>query len=164
MGKKGIEIAASSGVNVDELIEDLKRAYCDEWIAYYYYLYAAQNASGKGSPMIANELKKIAEEELEHADELAERIAQLGSEPPRNFGGLMEKANCPKVDLPEDLSDLDGIIIAVIEGERCALGVYDKILKKIGAYYKEPTTFHLIRHIMDEELEHEETFENLLGK
>lgn len=163
MGEKGKEIAASSGVNVDELIEDLKRAYCDEWIAYYYYHYAAQNASGKGSLMVVNELKK-AEEELEHADELAERIAQLGGTPPRNFGELVEKANCPKVNLPEDLSDLDGIIRAVIEAERCALDVYDRILKKIGAYHKEPTTFHLIRHIMDEELEHEETFENLLGK
>lgn len=164
MGKKGREIAASSGVNVDELIEDLKRAYCDEWIAYCYYLYAAQNASGKGSPMLANGLKRIAGEELEHAGELAERIVRLGGSPPRNFSELVEKANCPKVNLPDDLSDLDGIIRAVVEGERCALDVYDKILKKIGAYYKEPSTFHLIRHIMDEEVEHEETFENLLSK
>lgn len=41
MGKRSREIAESSGLDVDELIDDLNRAYCDEWIAYYYYTYAA---------------------------------------------------------------------------------------------------------------------------
>ena len=164
MVEKGRGIAESSEVSIHELIEDLKRAYCDEWIAYYYYLYAAWNATGEGAPTVASELKRIAEEELEHADELAERIVQLGDSPPKNFGELAEKANCPRVDLPEDLGDLDGILRAVIEGERCALDVYGKILKKIEAYPKESATSHLIRHIMDEEMKHKETFESLLGK
>lgn len=163
MGKKGREMAAEH-VNVEELVDSLNEAYADEWIAFYYYWYAAQVAVGRGASAVANELKRIASDELEHAEELATRILQLGGTPIKDFGGLVESANCPTVDLPEDPSDLDGVVEAVIEGERCALEVYNKILKMIGAYYKEPTTFHLIRHIMDEEVGHEDTFENLLGE
>jgi bacterioferritin len=163
MGKKGREMAAEH-VNVEELVDALNKAYADEWIAFYYYWYAAQVAVGRGASAVANELKRIASDELEHAEELATRILQLGGTPIKDIGGLVESANCPTVDLPEDPSDLDGVVEAVIEGERCALEVYNKILKMIGAYYKEPTTFHLIRHIMDEEVGHEDTFENLLGE
>ncbi len=162
MGKKAREIAEKN-VDVDKIVEHLKSAYADEWIAYYYYTYAAQNAEGKATQIIG-QLKRIADEELEHAEELAERIGELGEEPPRNFDKLGEVANCPTVDLPKELSDVNGIAEAVIEGERCALDVYEKILEEIGSYDNEPSTYHLVRHIMDEEVEHEETFETILGK
>ena len=34
MGSKGREII---GMDVDELLDLLRRAYCDEWLAYYQY-------------------------------------------------------------------------------------------------------------------------------
>ncbi len=160
MGKKAREIV--SGVDVDQLLASLKKAYADEWIAYHYYWLGAQIAEGRSSPMVARELERIAEEELEHAEELAERILFLGDQPIRTWSDIENQANCPRVNLPEDPGDLNGIVEAVIEGERCAIDVYNKILKQIGPYYKGPSTFHLIRHILDEEIEHEDTFENLL--
>ncbi|MBS7627174.1 bacterioferritin, partial [Candidatus Bathyarchaeota archaeon] len=51
------------------------------------------------------------------------------------------------------------------EAEGCAIEVYNRILLKISAcYQKDVRTFHLIEHILSEEIEHEEAFENLLAK
>jgi len=160
MGKKGKEIV---NVNVEELIKDLNKAYADEWIAYFSYEWAAKVANGINAPIIANELKKTADEEKEHAEELAERILELGGEPERNFENLSKIANCPKVDFPKNPSDLKGIVEAIIKAERCAIEVYDNLIKKLSpCYQKDIKTFHLIEHILSEEIAHEEAFENLL--
>ncbi|MBS7653397.1 bacterioferritin, partial [Candidatus Bathyarchaeota archaeon] len=65
-------------VDVERLLELLKRAYADEWIAYYSYKWAADMAEGLKSPILAEVVDKIADEEEEYADELAERIIELG--------------------------------------------------------------------------------------
>ncbi|MEM3507388.1 MAG: ferritin-like domain-containing protein [Candidatus Bathyarchaeia archaeon] len=160
MGKKGREIVK---VNVEELITDLNKAYADEWIAYFYYKWAASVATGINAPNIVSELKKIADEEKEHAEELAERILELGGEPERDFEDLSKIANCPKINFPKDLSDLKGILKAVIEAEGCAIEVYNNLIEKLSpCYQKDIKTFHLIEHILAEEIAHEEAFENLL--
>ncbi len=160
MGKKAREIV---DMNVDEIIEDLNRALADEWIAVFYYTYAANIATGMNSPIIADALKKTADEEREHAQELTDRIIQLGGNPIDKFEDLAKKANCPSVDLPKNSGDLKGIAKAIVEAEGCAIDVYNTLLKKI-MLGKDPVTFHLIRHIMNEEIEHEDLFETLLGK
>ena len=160
MGKKAREIV---GDIADELIEKLNKAYADEWIAYFYYKHAALMAKGLKSKILADALEKAADEELEHAGELAERIIQLGGEPIKEFDKLVTVANCPKVHLPNDWSDLKGILNAAIEAERCAIKVYNDILNWLMSTGKDPVTWHVIRHIMQEEIEHEDEFETLLG-
>ena len=44
MGKEGTKVAAA--VNVKEIIKDLNRAYADEWLAHYSYLYMARTCTG----------------------------------------------------------------------------------------------------------------------
>ena len=160
MGKKGIEIVE---VDVDKLLEMLSKAYADEWIAYYSYKWAAEMATGMGSPHVAELAKKIAEEEEEHADELAERILELGGELPYPLENIYDLANCKTVNYPEDMSDLKGILEGLVEAEQCAIEVYNKIVKWLGpCYNKDIKTFNLIEHILAEEISHEDQFENLL--
>jgi bacterioferritin len=162
LGKKGKEIVK---VNIKELLEDLNRAYADEWIAYFYYTWAADFIGGPASPTIASEIDDIAKEELEHMSELAERILELGVETERDIEDLQKIANCKKVVFPKDERDIEGVINALADAEGCAIDVYTKILKKVSACYeKDVRTFHLIEHIMSEEIQHEEAFENLLSK
>ncbi len=161
LGKKGREIVK---VDIDELLEELNTAYAEEWIAYYYYKWAASVVSGLSWPNVADELKRIADEEEEHAQELAERIIELGGEPERDFEDLVKIAKCRKIVFPKDYGDLKGFLKAVIEqGERCAIDGYMGIIKKLSpCYEKDLRTFHLIEHILSEEIQHEEAFENLL--
>lgn len=160
MGKKGKEIVE---VDIEKLLGLLKKAYADEWIAYYSYKWAADMVEGLKSPLVAELVDKIADEEEEHADELAERIIELGGEVPRDFEKLYDLANCKKVNYPEDIRDLKGFLKALAEAEGCAIEVYNKIVKLLGpCYNKDIRTFSLIEHILSEEIQHEEEFENLL--
>jgi len=160
MGKKGIEIVE---VDVKKLLKLLQKAYADEWIAYYAYKWAADIAHGIGSPHMAELADKTADEEEEHADELAERILELGGDLPYGIEKLYDLANCKTVNYPKDMSDLKGILKALVEAEGCAIDVYNKIVKFLGPCYdKDIKTFHLIEHILAEEIGHEEAFENLL--
>jgi len=162
MGKKGREIV---GVNVKELLEDLNRAYADEWIAYFYYTWAADFVEGPCYPLISDRLDKTAAEEHEHMSELSDRIYELGGEPERDFEDLQKIANCKKVVFPENERDLESVVKAAVEAERCAIDVYNKMVKKLAhCYDTDIRTFHLIEHILSEEIEHEEAFENLLQK
>ena len=160
MGKKDREIVE---VDVNELLTMLCKAYADEWIAYYSYKWAADMATGMGSPHVAELAEKIADEEEEHADELAERIVELGGELPYPFEKLYNLANCKTVKYPNYMSDLKGILKGLVEAEQCAIEVYNKIVKWLGpCYNKDIKTFNVIEHILSEEISHEDQFENLL--
>ncbi len=162
MGKKGREIVR---VDVNQLLKDLNSAYADEWIAFFYYSWAADFVEGLCFPNVAGKLDEIAKEESEHMSELAERIFELGGEPERDFEDLQKVANCKKVVFPKNERDLEGVLKAVAEAESCAIGVYNKLVKSISPCYdKDLRTFHLIEHILSEEIQHEEAFENLLPK
>ena len=91
MGTKGTEIV---GLDVQELIADLNRAYADEWLAFYAYTHMAQVVTGRpAAKHLAELLHETAAEELEHQDELAERIASLGGEPLADPMKLVEASN-----------------------------------------------------------------------
>ena len=148
----------------DELIRLLNKAYADELIAYFYYKTAALLVKGIHANTIADQLEEIAQEELEHSEELAERIIQLGGEPLDDWDAITKNANYPKIDIPEDRSDYVGILKAVHVAEQGAIGVYDDLMKFLqSSQTKDPVTTHLIRHIMGEEMHHEEVIETLLG-
>ena len=162
MGKKARNIVK---VDIDDLLKDLNSLYADEWIAVYYYTWAASYAEGPSSPSITSKIEEISKEELEHASELADRIYELGGEPERELENLQKIANCKKVTFPKDERDIDGILNALTAAEACAIEGYNKLLLKVSSCYaKDVRTFHLVQHILSEEIEHEEAFENLLEK
>lgn len=155
MGTKGIEIV---GMDVGELIEMLNKALADEWNAYYQYWVGAYVVKGPMRPQVEAELKEHAEEELKHANMLAERIVQLGGTPildPKQFG---EKGNCA-YEAPTD-PNVKKILDQNIKGEQCAIDVYHKILEKVKLG-NDPITFNMVRKIMQDEVEHEEDLQAL---
>ena len=162
MGKKGREIVE---IDINELLKELNAAYADEWIAFFYYTWAADFIEGPDYPTVASELDRIAKEESEHMSELADRILELGGEPERDLEDLQKIANCKKVVFLKNERNLEGVLKAVADAEGCAIDVYSKILRKLSpCYERDARTFHLIEHILSEEIQHEEAFENLLEK
>lgn len=157
MGKQGTKVA---GVDVKGLIADLNRAYCDEWLAYYAYWHMAKTTTGKGYEDMQEFLEKIAKDELEHAGELAERILELGGTPIVNPMELEKNGNAPYPKPPKNTSDYDAIIDVVAKAEAGAIDVYQKIASKTLG--KDHVTYQLVCHIMTEEVQHEEMFEDLM--
>jgi bacterioferritin len=161
MGKSNKEILKE--IDAKEIIEQLNKAYADEWVAFFQYMTIAYLANGKKSFKFAEEVKKIAFEELEHADELAERIAQLDGEIITDFTALNNIANC-KYDqnFPKKDTDLDALAKMILDAEHCAIDVYDKLLSLTKD--KDVITNQVILHIIAEEAEHETLIKQFLGE
>ncbi|OGF45478.1 MAG: hypothetical protein A2452_10920 [Candidatus Firestonebacteria bacterium RIFOXYC2_FULL_39_67] len=157
MGKEGTKIA---GVDVKDLIKDLNRAYCDEWLAYYSWWYMSKVVTGPGYEDMSEFLEKISKDEEEHASEVATRIIELGGLPTSNPMELEKNANALYPKPPKGTADYDGIIKTVTEAEAGAIDVYNKIAAK--TFGKDHVTYQLVTHILAEEVKHEEMFEDLL--
>jgi bacterioferritin len=158
MGIKGTQIV---GLDVAELVTDLNRAYADEWLAAYAYNYMAQVVTGRpAAKQLAALLLDTSKDESEHQQELAERIVSLGGKPLADVSKLVEASNDGYPTPPADEKDFEAIVMRVIEAERDAIEVYNKLAQK--THGKDPVTYNLIVHILSEEVEHEDEFENLL--
>ena len=156
--KKGVDLVTKKN---SDIITELKKAYADEWIAYFQYKALAKIATGRGSFQFSKAILEISEDEEEHADELAERITELGSEPITDWDSINQMANCPyPAELP-DKKDLEGMAKLILEDERCAIAVYDKIMKLTKDI--DFKTFNLVMHILEEEIVHENKMIQFLG-
>lgn len=158
MGKKAIELVEAAGLDVSELIKKLNKAYADEWLAYIQYWTGAKVVEGLMRPNVEEELKEHAGEELEHAQKLADRIIQLGGTPILDPKDYFKETNCGYL-VPSKF-DTKSLLEQNIEGERCAITVYNDILNYVKG--KDPITMHLVRHILEDEIEHEHDLEDLL--
>ena len=158
MGKRGTKIV---GVDVKELLKDLNRAYCDEWLAHYSYWYMAQVVTGLGYEDMSEFLEKTAKDEAEHAGEIANRILELGGVPLSNPMELEKNANFPYPVPPKNTSDYRKFIEVVLDAEAGAIEIYNRIASKTQG--KDHVTYQLITHILSEEVGHEERFEDLKG-
>lgn len=155
MGVKGSDLVQ---LDVEKLIKELNKALADEWLAYYQYWIGLKVVVGPLRSAAVTELTEHAADELRHADMLAERIIQLGGTPlldPKEFG---EKSNCGYLK-PEDFK-VKAIIQQGVEGERCAIEVYNKLL--LMTRDKDLVTYDILLEILKDEIEHEADFIALL--
>jgi bacterioferritin len=155
MGTRGKEIV---GMDVNELLELLQRAFCDEWLAYYQYWLGAKIVKGPMKGAVITELEEHAAEELNHALMLSNRITQLGASPIKTPEDWYKYTNCG-YEAPED-EYVKIILEQNIKGEQCAIDVYQKLLDKTQT--KDPVTANMVLTILEEEIEHEEDLQSLL--
>ncbi|MFZ2098376.1 MAG: ferritin-like domain-containing protein [Anaerolineales bacterium] len=159
MGSKGKHII---DLDVDDLLSDLNRLYADEWLAAYAYNYMGQVVTGRpAAKQLSALLLDTSKDELEHQQELAERIASLGGKPVIEISKLVETSNDGYPIPPVNERDFEAIVRTVIKAEHGAIEAYNRMAKKIHG--KDPITYNLIIHILSEEVEHEDEFENLLS-
>jgi bacterioferritin len=157
MGTRALAAVKSAGIKPAELVALLNKAFADEWLAYYQYWLGAKVAAGVPKGEVIKELEEHAEEELEHAEMLAERIIQLGGTPVLEPKVWYDVANC-KYMPPKD-PDIHTLLDQNIRGEQCAIAVYYKLLDYTKE--KDPITYDLIRKILKDEIEHEQDLEDL---
>lgn len=155
LGTKAREIVK---LDIKELLELLNKALADEWLAYYQYWVGAKIVIGPMRDMVASELEEHANDELEHAGMLVERIIQLGGTPLLTPSDWMSKTNCG-YEAPDD-PYVEPILKQNIKGEQCAIEVYQKIAEMTKG--KDPITQHIAYKIMADEVEHEEDLEAIM--
>lgn len=136
----------------------LNDALATEWVCVLRYRRHHFTAKGIASPSIADEFMVHAEEEMGHADKLAERIVQLGGSPELNPDKLTSLSHAEY----DDSEDLKSMIEANLVAERVAVETYRQMISIIGD--KDPTTKTILQSILADEEEHADELSDWLEK
>jgi len=155
MGKRGNSII--KGIEPDEIIRVLNKAYADEWLAYYQYFIEAKVIKGIMKDAAIAELTQHAADELRHANMVADRILQLGGTPLLNPKEWFIHANCGYEE-PKDF-DVVSILEDSIKGEQCAISIYSQLAEMTKD--KDIVTYDIASQILADEVEHEEDLQAL---
>jgi len=155
MAKRGNSII--KGLEIDEIIKVLNRAYADEWLAYYQYFIEAKVIKGIMKDAAIAELNQHATDELRHANMVADRILQLGGTPLLNPKDWFTHTNCGYEE-PKNF-DVVSILKDSIKGEECAISTYSAIADMTRD--KDIVTYDLVSEILADEVEHEEDLQSL---
>jgi bacterioferritin len=114
-------------------------------------------AEGINADSVATEFAEHAAEEQGHADQIAERIVQLGGEPNFSPEGLVSRSHAEYVE-GETLLDM---IREDLVAERIAIDSYREMIAYLGE--KDPTTRRMLEGILAVEEEHADDLVSLLG-
>jgi bacterioferritin len=155
MGTKGREIV---GEHLEIVLGLLKRAFADEWLAYYQYWLGAKLVAGPMKDAVIAELLQHATDELRHADMITARIIQLRGTPITDPRDWFQWSNC-EYDAPTN-PYVKNILEQNIKGEQCAIAVYNQLIQEVGL--KDPVTYNVALQILQDEVQHEEDLQALL--
>jgi ferritin-like protein len=176
----GVEAIRSRGVNVEQLLEKLIDAAGAEFTTYYYYTILRMNLAGH------EDYKEICEdarlEDRAHFELITPRIYELGGQLPADIREFADRAGCPDAYLPgysgvsqegvekvkqiqqqqqQDVKPAD-ILQVLLEAERCAIRTWSEVCDL--TFGKDPRTYDMAARILQEEIEHEAWFIELLSK
>ena len=146
-------------IDVENLLNVLGEAYSEEWLAYYQYWLGAKVAMGLQRSEIVREFNEHAQEELKHANWLADRIIQLGGTPVMRPSEWESKAQCKY--LAPDNFDVVSLLHDNLDSERCAINRYEGLCTLTDGHDYE--TFRISEKILKEELEHEQELEDFVA-
>lgn len=157
--KKQVEDGAvASGYKGDreKIIQMLNEALATEWVCVLRYMRHYFTASGIHNEPIKAEFLEHAQQEQDHANQIAERIMQLNGTPDLNPATLTQRSHA-EYDTSTDIKDM---IRANLIAERIAVESYRQMIEIIGD--TDPTTRQMLTEIMAVEEEHADEMSDLL--
>jgi bacterioferritin len=155
MARRGNSII--KGLDINDIITGLNKAYADEWLAYYQYFIEGKVVKGIMKDAAIAELTQHAADELRHANMVADRILQLGGTPLLNPKDWFTHSNCGYEE-PNNF-DVVSILEDSIKGEQCAISIYSELAEMTKD--KDIVTYDIVSQILADEVEHEEDLQAL---
>lgn len=135
----------------------LNAALATELICVLRYRHHHFVARGLNSEPIAQEFLVHSNEELGHADKIAQRIVQLGGTPELDPSGLSKRSHAEYLTPPE----LTDMIRENLVAERIAIESYREMIAFFGD--RDPTTRAMLEAILAVEEEHADELADLLA-
>ncbi|MFQ5696202.1 MAG: ferritin-like domain-containing protein [Terriglobia bacterium] len=146
--------------NRSEIIKELNRAAATELLAAYRYLYLSKYASGLHGQAVAEKFTEMAKGEWGHVSAFLERIIQLGGQPFQKVSEA-DKLSFGKHPLPpKNPTDWKRMLRDSLETEQAAITFYHGLMKKVHG--DDAVTHHLVREVLEDEVEDEHTLATLL--
>ena len=149
--RKNIErgaITESYGLNPKEVIDVLNAALATEIVCVLRYKQHFYAAKGLNKDAVASEFLQHANEEQGHADQISERISQLGGDPDLNPATLTARSHSEYVTG----NDLIQMCKENLVAERVAIESYTEIIRFLGD--KDVTSRRMMESILAVEEEH----------
>jgi ferritin-like protein len=155
----GVEVIRARGVDVDKLIKMLIANAAAEFAStYYYYTILRMHLAGH------EDYKEICEdarlEDRAHWELIVPRIYELGGELPNDLPAFHNQAGCIAAKLPDPPTAVN-ILTVLLESERCAIRSWSAVCDM--TFGKDPRTYDMASRILNEEIEHEAWFIELLA-
>jgi bacterioferritin len=144
------------GADRDEVIHLLNQALATEVVCYLRYKRHYFMADGIHADPVAAEFLEHATQEQQHADQIAQRIVQLGGAPDFSPEGPAERSHAQYVEG----TSLKEMIRENLVAERIAIDSYREMAQYIGE--KDPTTRRLMEEILATEEEHADDLVSLM--
>jgi bacterioferritin len=140
----------------DTVVRLLNEALATEIVCVLRYRRHHFMANGINAQSVAQEFLEHANEEQAHADQIAQRIVQLGGEPNFSPDGLQMRSHAEYVEGDSLLDMIKEDLIA----ERIAIDSYREMIGYLG--HDDPTTVRMLEGILAMEEEHAEDLVSLL--
>jgi bacterioferritin len=144
------------GAKLETVLKLLNEALATEVVCVLRYKRHYFMAQGMSSESVKSEFLQHAQEEQAHADQLAERIVQLGGEPNLSPDGLSSRSHAEYVEG----TSLKDMIKEDLIAERIAIDSYRDMIHFVGT--DDPTTRRVLEEIQAKEEEHAEDLVSLL--
>jgi bacterioferritin len=150
--------AVTAGYSADRatVLKQLNEALATELVCVLRYRRHHFMARGIHSKSVADEFLIHSNEEQGHADQIAERIVQLGGEPDFAPDGLSARSHAEYVEG----KSLAGMIKEDLVAERIAIDSYREMIQYLGD--DDPTTSQMLKGILATEEEHADELADLL--
>ncbi|HEU5029876.1 MAG TPA: ferritin-like domain-containing protein [Spirillospora sp.] len=151
-------ITEAYGADVTRVIQVCNEALATEIVCTLRYKRHYYTATGIHAEAVAGEFLQHAAEEQQHADQLAERIVQLGGEPDFAPDTLTTRSHAEY----DDSRDLIAMIKEDLVAERIAIASYTEIVQWLGD--GDPTTKRVFERILEQEEEHADDLRGMLER
>lgn len=156
LAKPRIMIAAKQYLCMaDDVTSLLRQAYLDEMETVMNYQTNAIVLDGVRAEEIKESLQQDIQEELTHAEQLGQRLKQLGEQPP---GSAAFTSQQESLQPPDDSTDVLSVIRGVLDAERDAIEMYRSLIESAEAA-NDPVTEDLAVTILADEEAHRTEFE-----
>ena len=151
--------AVTEGYKADpkQVVNVLNQALATEIVCVLRYKRHYYMARGIHAQAVADEFLEHANDEQGHADQIAERITQIGGDPDFNPEGLLTRSHAEYVEG----DTLDDMIREDLVAERIAIESYAEIIRFLGD--RDITSRRLMETILAVEEEHADDLQNLLA-
>lgn len=150
-------VTESYAADRNAVIALLNQALATELVCVLRYRHHYFLAEGLPAEAIKKEFLAHATEEQQHADQLAERIVQLGGDPNFDPAGLADRSHAEYGTSKGLLTMLRDDLVA----ERVAIEAYKEAIDFIGQ--DDPTTRRILEGILSTEEEHAEEISSMLA-
>lgn len=152
-------VTPSYSADRDTVLRLLNEALATELVCTLRYRHHYFMSQGLPAEAIKKEFLAHAQEEQQHADQIAERIVQLGGNPNFNPAGLAERSHAEYG--VGDTSALITMLRDDLVAERVAIESYREMIAYIGA--DDPTSRRMLEGILAVEEEHAEEIASMLA-